>query len=408
MALRFLICFTCTLFPSLALMGVLETSSPRRNNASIIENPPKINSIIKSKEADQVDAILQRISDHSFRRIEDGFTHDNVSDEHGVADLSDNSWRVRLLAVRDLIRLGESGIPQLISRLEDKNAHVRELSAMVLGILEASGANQALIKRLREDPDSVVRTQAASALGQIGLSESLTVLKETMKTDSSRDVIPQCEMSITQIENNIKSDPDLAASYRTLDESKFNSVQVNQPAVDFELKDTTGKTWRLSDFKGEKTVVLIWVFADWCPVCHNEFHELIELEKEIARADIQVFTVECHDRFRCRVMTGQEEKPHYWFKKKPLFDQYAEEIWWPHLVDLAGAVGATYGVDPMEFVVHSEWINRPSTVIVDKNGVVRFAYYGTFWGDRPTIEQTLEMVHSEDYQFEHPDRRKMP
>jgi peroxiredoxin len=408
MALRFLICFTCTLFPSLALMGVLETSSPRRNNASIIENPPKINSIIKSKEADQVDAILQRISDHSFRRIEDGFTHDNVSDEHGVADLSDNSWRVRLLAVRDLIRLGESGIPQLISRLEDKNAHVRELSAMVLGILEASGANQALIKRLREDPDSVVRTQAASALGQIGLSESLTVLKETMKTDSSRDVIPQCEMSITQIENNIKSDPDLAASYRTLDESKFNSVQVNQPAVDFELKDTNGKTWRLSDFKGEKTVVLIWVFADWCPVCHNEFHELIELEKEIARADIQVFTVECHDRFRCRVMTGQEEKPHYWFKKKPLFDQYAEEIWWPHLVDLAGAVGATYGVDPMEFVVHSEWINRPSTVIVDKNGVVRFAYYGTFWGDRPTIEQTLEMVHSEDYQFEHPDRRKMP
>jgi len=62
----------------------------------------------------------------------------------------------------------------------------------------------------------------------------------------------------------------------------------------------------------------------------------------------------------------------------------------------------------MEFVVHSEWINRPSTVIVDKNCVVRFAYYGTFWGDRPTIEQTLEMVHSEDYQFEHPERMKMP
>ena len=407
MALRFLICITCTLFPSLALMGVLETSSPRKNNASLIENPPKNKSIIKSKGADPVDAILQRISDYSFQRIEDGFSFDNVSDEHGVADLSDKSWRVRLLAVRDLVRLGESAIPQLIARLEDDNSHVRELCAMVLGILEASDANQALIKRLQEDSDYVVRTQAASALGQIGLSESLTVLDDTMKTDSSRDVIPQCEMSITQIKNNIKSDPNLAASYRSLDESKFNSVQVNQPAVDFELKDTNGKTWRLSDFKGEKTVLLIWVFADWCPVCHNEFHELIELEKEFARADIQVFTVECHDLFRCRVMTGQEKKPHYWFKKKPFIDQYPEKIWWPHLVDLAGAVGATYGVDPMEFVVHSEWINRPSTVIVDKSGIVRFAYYGTFWGDRPTIEQTLEMVHSEDYQFEHPDRRKM-
>ncbi len=355
-----------------------------------------------------MDTILQRVSDYSFQRIEDGFSFDNGSDEHGVADLSDTSWRVRLLVVRELVRLGESAIPQLIARLEDNNSHVRELCAMVLGILEASDANQALIKRLQEDPDSVVRTQAASALGQIGLYESLTVLEETMKTDSSRDVIPQCEMSITQIENNIKSAPNLAASYRSLDESKFNSVQVNQPAVDFELKDTNGKSWRLSDFKGEKTVVLIWVFADWCPVCHNEFHELIELEKEYARADIQVFTLECHDRFRCRVMTGQEKKPHYWFKKKPFIDQYPEKIWWPHLVDLAGAVGATYGVDPMEFVVHSEWINRPSTVIVDKSGIVRFAYYGTFWGDRPTIEQTLEMVHSEDYQFEHPERRKMP
>ena len=408
MALRFLICITCTLFPSLALMGVLETSSPRKNNASLIENSPRNKSIIKSKGANQVDTILQRVSDYSFQRIEDGFSFDNGSDEHGVADLSDTSWRVRLLVVRELVRLGESAIPQLIARLEDNNSHVRELCAMVLGILEASDANQALIKRLQEDPDSVVRTQAASALGQIGLYESLTVLEETMKTDSSRDVIPQCEMSITQIENNIKSAPNLAASYRSLDESKFNSVQVNQPAVDFELKDTNGKSWRLSDFKGEKTVVLIWVFADWCPVCHNEFHELIELEKEYARADIQVFTLECHDRFRCRVMTGQEKKPHYWFKKKPFIDQYPEKIWWPHLVDLAGAVGATYGVDPMEFVVHSEWINRPSTVIVDKSGIVRFAYYGTFWGDRPTIEQTLEMVHSEDYQFEHPERRKMP
>ena len=308
MALRFLICITCTLFPSIVLMGVLETSSPRKNNASLIENSPRNKSIIKSKEADPVDAILQRISDHSFQRIEDGFSFDNVSDEHGVADLSDNSWRVRLLAVRDLVRIGESAIPQLIVRLEDNNSHVRELCTMALGILEASDANQALIKRLQEDPDSVVRTQAASALGQIGLCESLTVLEETIKTDSSRDVIPQCEMSITQIENKIKSDPNLAASYRLLDESKFKSVKVNQPAVDFELKDTNGKTWRLSDFKGEKTVVLIWVFADWCPVCHNEFHELIELEKEFARADIQVFTVECHDRFRCRVMTGQEKK----------------------------------------------------------------------------------------------------
>jgi hypothetical protein len=68
-------------------------------------------------------------------------------------------------------------------------------------------------------------------------------------------------------------------------------------------------------------------------------------------------------------------------------------------------VGAVYGVDPMEFVVHDEWINRPSTIIVDRDGVVRFAYYGTYWGDRPTVEQTLEMIEADSYSFRHPERR---
>ena len=82
------------------------------------------------------------------------------------------------------------------------------------------------------------------------------------------------------------------------------------------------------------------------------------------------------------------------------------DIWWPHLVDAAFKAGAMYGVSPMEFVVHNEWINRPATVIIDKEGIVRLAYYGTYWGDRPTIEQTLEMVKSGRFEFEHPERRK--
>ena len=67
-----------------------------------------------------------------------------------------------------------------------------------------------------------------------------------------------------------------------------------------------------------------------------------------------------------------------------------------------------YGVDPMAFAVHAEYINRPSTVIVDPGVVVRLAYYGTYWGDRPTIGQTLEMIRNRHFEFEHPKRRKLP
>ena len=79
--------------------------------------------------------------------------------------------------------------------------------------------------------------------------------------------------------------------------------------------------------------------------------------------------------------------------------------WGGDLDPRAGSIGAIYGVDPMAFSVHAEYINRPATVIVDPAGKVRFAYYGTYWGDRPSIKQTLEMVRAERFDFKHPKRR---
>lgn len=60
----------------------------------------------------------------------------------------------------------------------------------------------------------------------------------------------------------------------------------------------------------------------------------------------------------------------------------------------------------MAFSVHSEYINRPATVIIDPAGIVRLAYFGTYCGDRPSIEQTLEMIRNGHFEFEHPEQLK--
>lgn len=354
-----------------------------------------------SQEMDQ----FRELASHEFHPLREGFTYDRHLDRHGVADLNDDGWRVRTLAVRDAVRLGGKGIPPLIESLESENPHVRQVAAMSLGILRATPAVEALAGRLRSDPDETVRSQAAVALGQIGEDEALAILRERAKEDPSADVRHQCEISIYQIEQGISPGDDLAAAYAGLDEEAFRQVETGRRAFDFELEDTQGKKWRLSDFKGEKTVVLIWIFADWCPVCHREFQDLIRLREEFEKEDVQVFTIECHDRFRSRVMAGDEMRPTYWFSQdQSPQESYGASRWWPHLVDLACNIGAAYGVDPLEFVVHSEWINRPATVIVDKEGIVRFAYRGTYWGDRPSIEKTLEMIREESFTFEHPER----
>jgi peroxiredoxin len=349
---------------------------------------------------------MQRISQHKFHPLRDGFTHDRTMKKNGIADLRDQDWQVRILAVRDLLRLGPGSSSNVSNFLDHANPHVRQISARMLGLWRQERHVQLLKQILNQDAEPVVRAQVAFALGEIGSRAALDLLRARSKSDPSRDVQHQCELAVHQIEHGIKPEQSLREGYLALDEKKFKSVRVGKPAPEISLRDTEGRLWKLSDYKGKKPVLLIWIFADWCPVCHGEFHELIESKDDFQAAGIEVATIECHDRYRCRVMIGKEGEPNYWFSKQSFKEEYTKKIWWPHLSDPGALVGSIYGVDPFAFAVHSEFINRPTTVIVDKSGVVRFAYYGTYWGDRPPIRKALEMIGSQQFEYVNPKRLK--
>jgi peroxiredoxin len=338
---------------------------------------------------------------------DNSLTIDRQLNASGVADLKNDDWRVRLLAVRDLVRIGSNeDVNEIQNGLQDESIHVRQVSAMALGILRAQSAISDLEQIVREDKNTMVRSQAIIALGQIESKNSLNLLREILTNDPSRDIRHQCELAIDQIEKKMGTTEKQLSAFLSLDESNFESVQVGSQAPNFVLQDTDGREWQLQNFKNKKWVVLIWVFADWCPVCHGEFQDLMKMQEEFEQAGVQVFTLETHDNYRGRVMVGKELDPSYWFSEKSFQKAYTEQIHWPHLLDRAGAIGAMYGADPMTFAVHAEYINRPTTVIIDKDGIVRFSYQGTFWGDRPTIEQTLELIKTEDFSFIHPKRLK--
>ncbi len=355
-----------------------------------------------------VEAVFERVRIHEFHPLnkKNSITKDRHLQVAGIADLDDVDWRVRLLAVRDLVRAGIGNESKISKGLLEQSADVRQVSAMALGILKAKESIGNLEQVIRTDEIAMVRSQAVIALGQIGSTLSLDLLKEKFKEDPSEDVQHQCELAIYQIEKQMGTTDKQLEAFLTLDESTFETVTLNALAPDFDLEDTDGKVWTLSEFRDNKWVVLIWVFADWCPVCHGEFHDLMEMQEEFKNAEVQVFTLETHDRYRGRVMVGKELEPNYWFAKESLKEAYTKKIFWPHLLDRAGAIAAMYGADPCAFSVHAEYINRPTTVIIDKDGMVRFSYQGTYWGDRPTIEQTLKMIETGDFSFEHPKRLK--
>lgn len=330
--------------------------------------------------------IFQTIRDHNFEKN---------SGYEGVPGNGDNAWKVRILAISDLVKSALGDYPEIIDGLDDQNRHVRHVAVTSLGLLGVKQAGPGLLKLLVEDPDPIVRCRAAQALGQIRYDKAKETLKKIASEDKNKNVAHRAKLALKRFGSKDPEGESVALkAWKELDESTFGKVEVGKPAPDFELKDTNGKLWKLSEYKGKKNVALIWIFADWCWVCQDEFNDLSKLESKFKELDIQVLTIECHDLHRSREMVTGKEKA---INKK---------LWWPHLIDNAGAVAGVYNVDPMEFTVHDEWINRPSTILIDKDGIVRFGYYGTFWGDRPTIHQTLEMIEYDHYQFEHPKRRK--
>lgn len=215
------------------------------------------------QDTQDVASILRRVKEHDFHPTRGGTTSDRALKKAGVADMADTDWKVRTLAVRDMVRAGKSGEGEVIKALADENPNVRHLAAVALGAQRTVAAVPELEKRLREDAEVTVRSQAAAALGQIGEKSSLPALRAALRQEKSGDVLHQATMAIHGIETNQPATPELAKAFAGLDKKSFGIAKVGEKAPDFTLPDTAGKLWKLSDFHGKQSVLLVWIFADW-------------------------------------------------------------------------------------------------------------------------------------------------
>jgi peroxiredoxin len=61
------------------------------------------------------------------------------------------------------------------------------------------------------------------------------------------------------------------------------------PAPQFNLTDTNGKSVKLSDYKGKVIILDFW--ATWCPPCRAEIPNFVELQKEYGKQGLAVIGV---------------------------------------------------------------------------------------------------------------------
>lgn len=122
--------------------------------------------------------------------------------------------------------------------------------------------------------------------------------------------------------------------------------KMGEAAPDFTLKSNSGSNIRLSEQKG--TVVLVNFWASWCGPCRKEMPLLEEMQKKYSPLGFTVLGVNVD-------------------KDSSLADKILDDIpvSFPILFDASGDISKLYDVDAM-----------PTTVIVDRNGKMRFLHRG--------------------------------
>ena len=144
---------------------------------------------------------------------------------------------------------------------------------------------------------------------------------------------------------------------------KKAAVGLEAPA--FEVKDTTGKVWRLADLRGK--VVLLNLWASWCETCKEELpsiQNLINIEKDNSKLV-----------FISVLYRDSPEKAIAYLKEKGFA--------FPLLIDTAN-IAQLYGITGV-----------PETFIIDKKGTLKQHVVGPMQWDSPDIRAALTRLENE-------------
>lgn len=155
----------------------------------------------------------------------------------------------------------------------------------------------------------------------------------------------------------------LALSARSADNPRKPDVQ----APGFAAKTREGEEVKLSDYRGK--VVLLDFWASWCGPCREEMPFLVDFFRDNRKSDLQVIAVNIDDK--AENMNGFLSRSYI----PPGF---------LILADPEKHVPALYDLKAM-----------PTTLFIDKKGVVRFRHTGFKASQRERLQAELEELLNE-------------
>ncbi|MEL7002254.1 MAG: peroxiredoxin-like family protein [Bacteroidota bacterium] len=169
------------------------------------------------------------------------------------------------------------------------------------------------------------------------------------------------------------------------------AIKVGDKAPDFELKNSTGETVKLSDYTEQGLVVLTWYRGGWCPYCNLTLKALQNLLPEFKAngANLLALTPELPDN-----SLNTTEKNNLQFEV--LTDLNLDVARQYNLVFKLGQPVSDIYKKHFDLVEYngndSDELPVAATYVIDQEGVVQYAFFSPDYRERAEPGEILEAV----------------
>jgi HEAT repeat protein len=171
------------------------------------------------------------------------------------------AWKLRMEALVGVARIGPAAVPVLVEALKSGRPATREFAAQAL-VLYADAKTRPALERALADPKSGVRLYAIQALSMLGPLPRTKENERILRDDPSDDCVqPMMAAALERADR--PNQAELRKALADYNLGNMDSARIGELAPDFTLTDFTGKPYRLSQFRGNKAVVLRFILHDY-------------------------------------------------------------------------------------------------------------------------------------------------
>lgn len=185
---------------------------------------------------------------------------DKLWEPRYLRPMPDAGWKKRMQTLQFVARQGSAASVELRPWLRSDSAVQRLFAAQALGYCGDAEAQPELAHTLEHDADPAVRLHAADSLGMLGGQAHAELLQRLEKSEKNNDTRRHIRYALER--NGQAVDPAIVKQLKDWPTNQLDTAALGKLAPDFELTSLSGEKVRLSDFRGKKSVVLVFVYGD--------------------------------------------------------------------------------------------------------------------------------------------------